>query len=132
MKWFFTLFFAGINTCALAQETSFTASGNTSINAADIISLKMQRRTKRFRAYVAYHTQKIHGEGIPGDEDAFAGGAMIDMNRLAGYAFCHENDTYEKLKQAKKLQLSCENMLSMHKFSEGMKSSLVAVLQIDK
>jgi hypothetical protein len=130
MKWFFTLFFAGINTCALAQETSFNASGHTSINAADIISLKMQRRTKRFRAYVANYTQKIYGEAIPGDEDAFAGGTMIDMNRLAGYAYYHENDTNEKLKQAKKLQLGCENILRVQHFREGIRSAVAVMLQI--
>ncbi len=132
MKFFFTLFFASIGLCAIAQETAVTVPGKQTINATDQVSLRMQRRTKRFTSYISNHTQKIYEEAVLDDVNAFEGVPVMDMNRLAGYAFYQESDTNEKLKHAKKLQISCENAVRIQNFREGIKNALAVVLQIER
>ena len=131
MKLFYTLLFTSMGSCAVAQESPATILVIPAVNAVEASSQKTQRRTKRFAFYISNHLQKNYGEAVPDDVNAESG-LVTNMNRLAGYAYYHENDMNEKLKHVKKLQHSCENIMRVQHFREGLMSAVAVLLQIAK
>ncbi len=133
MKLLFTLLFSCIIYLANAQHNSNSDSGRLSSKPVNPSSRQNQRLpSKRFISFISNNTQKIYEESFPDDGYVFEAVPIIEMNRLAGYAWFPERDMNQKMQPVKALRQSHDRQVRIQQIVNGFASAIFTLMHVER